>query len=608
LKNYIFLIVSAGLLLLARCAKIGYPEGGLKDETLPVVVKAVPENFSLHFNRKRIEIEFDEFIQLKNINQELVVSPPLEEKPVVRLRNKTLVIDLNSELHPNTTYTFNFGQAISDYNEGNMLENFEFVFSTGDYIDSLAIAGSLYSAFNLKMNEEPVQVLVYENLNDSAPYKEIPTYVGKSNKKGIFRVNNLKADTFRVFALKDANSNFLYDNPEEEIAFLDSFIILDPRQFQRLKDTCVPGDSNSQIPDTSLLSAVPADTSLLEPDSTRILTENPYTVLVNLFLFLEDNKPQYLVDKSRIMANKIRLIFNRPLRNEVLFNPMNFSSDNQWFIRENHLRNDTVDFWMTDSLIYKKDTLLMGINYEVTDSMMNLISRTDTFKFVTVIHPEKEKRGKKEVITKEKSGVQVELSIKSRETQNIYQGISLTPFTPVRSMDPQKLHLSYMIDTLSYKQDFTIEKDTFYLRMYIMKTTWQEDMPYTLFIEPGAFNDIYGHTNDTIRIPFRTQTSEHYGRIITRFTNVNMPLIIQLFTTKEVLVREQYLEQDGSIIFSYLEPDSYLLKIIYDQNGNRKWDTGKYLENRQPEKVSYYSGPVEVRANWDKEVLWELGK
>lgn len=603
MKKFLYLLTIL-FLLLVECAKIGYPEGGIKDEYPPVVIEAIPENYSLHFDRKRIEIEFDEFIQLKNVNQELVVSPPLKGKPVVRLRNKTLVIDLDSALYPNTTYTFNFGQAIADNNEGNLLENYEFVFSTGDYIDSLSVAGSLYMAFNRKMTEEPVMVLLFENLTDSAPYRELPTYIGKSNKKGIFRVNNLKADTFRVFALKDANNNFLYDMAEEEIAFLDSLLILDPSQFEEYKDT---GQESILIPvpDTSLKAELTADS--LISDSARLLSLNPYTVLIDLFLFPEDNKPQYLVENIRLMPNRIRLIFNRSLKNEVQPEPLNFSSDKMWFIREDYKNKDTVDFWITDSVIYKKDTLRIIFTYEVTDSVMNYYYRTDTFRFVTEM-PETDKRRTKEKEVKKTPGLQVNTSIRPRGTQHIYHGISLEPASVVSSTDINKISLSYMIDSLTYKQGFVLRKDTFYLRKYFIEAEWQEDQSYNLFMEPGVFTDIYGLSNDTIQIPFRTQSSEFYGRIIASFSNVRSPLIIQLLTEKEVLVREQFLSKDGSVPFNFLEPASYLMKIIYDRNDNGKWDTGDYLAKRQPEKVAYYSGLIEVRANWDKEVIWVMEK
>jgi hypothetical protein len=212
--KFIFAILSLPILF-AGCAKIGSPTGGPKDETPPKVIKSVPDNYSTNFDNKRIEIEFDEFIQLKNINQELVVSPPQKVKPVVRLRNKVMLIDLQEELIDSTTYTLNFGQAIVDNNESNLLENYQFVFSTGRHIDSLGVSGLIVNAFDLKPSEEPVTIMLYDKFYDSVPYLEIPTYIGKSNKKGYFEVNNLKSDTFKVFALKDKNYNLIYDLPDE---------------------------------------------------------------------------------------------------------------------------------------------------------------------------------------------------------------------------------------------------------------------------------------------------------------------------------------------------------------------------------------------------------
>jgi hypothetical protein len=510
-------------------------------------------------------------------------------------------------LHPNTTYTFNFGQAIADNNEGNMLENFEFVFSTGDYIDSLAIAGSLYSAFDRKMPEDPVVVLLYENLSDSAPYREIPSYVGKSNKKGTFRVNNLKQDTFRVFALKDANGNLKYDMPEEDIAFLDSLLILDPAMFDYLKDTSGRGITDTLAAETPTPAQKNTDSLLSVTDTTGLQPVNPYTLFIDLYLFREDNKPQYLADKIRVQPDMIRLIFNRPLKKDILMLPVNFQSADRWFIREGHVHKDTVDYWITDSLIYRKDTLLISVRYEMTDTVMNYYFRTDTLRLVNAA-PSADKRRAKTTIQKEPSGLSMNISVRPRANQHIYQGISMEAANPVGSANPAKITLSYTIDTLSYVQDFKLIKDTVYLRNYNLETTWREDTPYNLFLEPGAFTDIYGLTNDTIQIPFRTQTSEHYGRIIANLSNVWSPLIIQLLTQKEGLVREQYLEKDGSVLFEFLEPATYLLKVIYDTNENRKWDTGRYLEKRQPERVAYYSSPVEVRANWDKEVIWLLAK
>jgi hypothetical protein len=149
------------LFLIASCAKIGSPAGGPKDETPPVVLKSKPLNHSVWFEGKQIEVTFDEFIRTDGLSQDLVVSPPLEERPEIRLRGKTLVIEWEEELRDSTTYTFSFGEAIKDLNEGNVLRNFEFVFSTGGHLDSLAVIGTVLKAFDLEPHEEKVFVMLY---------------------------------------------------------------------------------------------------------------------------------------------------------------------------------------------------------------------------------------------------------------------------------------------------------------------------------------------------------------------------------------------------------------------------------------------------------------
>ena len=210
---------------------MGQLSGGLKDTIPPVVLQSEPQNYSVNFKGQKIEITFNEFITLDNINQQLVVSPPVENRVDVRLKNKTILIDLNNELQDSTTYTLNFGDAIKDNNEGNLLNNFEYVFSTGNYLDSLSVYGRLVNSFDLKPSEDPVSILLYDDLSDSAFLKHGPLYVSKTGKEGYFAMNNLRSDTFHIFALKDLNSNFYFDLPNEEIAFLDTSLISYTRIF-----------------------------------------------------------------------------------------------------------------------------------------------------------------------------------------------------------------------------------------------------------------------------------------------------------------------------------------------------------------------------------------
>ena len=214
------------VILCWNCAQQGSPTGGPRDEDPPVVVESEPPNYSTRFEAKKILITFDEFVVLDNVNQELIVSPPMEEKPEVKLRKKTMVVQFEEALKDSTTYTFNFGSAIKDLHEGNKLLNFEYVFSTGDVLDSLSVKGTLKYADDLSEPEEPISIMLYDDLRDSVPLIDIPLYVGRSDDSGVFSVNNLRPDTYKVFALKDGNNNFLFDLPSEEIAFLDTSLIV----------------------------------------------------------------------------------------------------------------------------------------------------------------------------------------------------------------------------------------------------------------------------------------------------------------------------------------------------------------------------------------------
>lgn len=589
------------------------------DTLAPVILEADPPNRSLHFEKNRIEIRFDEFVQLNNVRQELVVSPPLEEKPVVRIKKKTMIVDLKSALHENTTYTLNFGEAIADLNQGNVLENYEYVFSTGDYIDSLSVGGSLLYAFDLSVPEDPFMVMLYENLADSAPYREIPTYVGKSNKKGIYRINNLKSDTFRMFALKDANNNFMYDIPEEEIGFLDTLLVLDPAMFEQMllhqdslsgtagKDTLQLQEDNKGAA-TGEVGPQQGDTTRQKEvsDSALLLSLNPYTVLADLRVFREDNKPQYLKDYNRTSYNKISLIFNRPLLGDIEAEPLNFSPAGPWYIRENHYVGDSVDYWLSDSLVYHRDTLKVVFSYNVTDSVMKLVEKLDTLKFIRSGSGHSRNNKKKDQGEQRDTVLSLTTGVSKGKKQDLYIPLTIEAKAPVAELIRDSIELTYKKDTVYLPQEFEIGRDSFYLRKFRLRTQWKEDVTCRLLILPGAFTDLYGLTNDSLDVTFRTQSSENYGTIILSVSGVENPLVVQLLKDKTETGRELFIEGNGSYRFSYLKPDVYDMKVIFDSNGNGKWDTGDYLGKRQPEKVVYYKGKVEIRANWEKEIIWNL--
>lgn len=208
-----------GGVLLVSCAQIVPLSGGERDTTPPEEVKSYPQNNSINIKAQKIEIEFSEFIQLQNIQQEFIASPPFKNKPTITARGKKVIIQLNDSLNKNTTYCLNFGYAIVDITEQNPKTDYKYVFSTGNYIDSLKFKGQVLSAFELEPQEQ-VLVMLYKTFDDSLPLKQKPDFVGRTNSEGRFEITNLKEGEYKCFALKDQNSNYIYDLPNEEIAFL----------------------------------------------------------------------------------------------------------------------------------------------------------------------------------------------------------------------------------------------------------------------------------------------------------------------------------------------------------------------------------------------------
>ncbi len=598
------ILYGALLIGITGCAKVGSPSGGPKDETPPKVIESLPVNKSTNVNTEKIEITFDEFITLKNLNEELVISPPLKSRPYTRIRNKTLIIDLNEKLKENITYTLNFGNAIADNNEGNLLPDYEFVFSTGDKLDSLSVTGKAINAFNQKAEKEKIYIMLYDNLNDSAPYNDLPTYITKAGPQGRYAINNIKADTFRLFALKDLNNNLKFDLVNEMIAFSDSLIIISPDLVQK---TSFVKDSSLYKPKTKTEERKKAKSKNTEQDTFKIPSKELYAVNIDLYLFTEENLQQKLIVKERPLPELIRLGFSRPLFDSLIITPLNFSSSG-WYLQDMGKSRDSVRLWITDSLVIKMDTALLALTYTTTDSAKNLILRNDT---IILLYRDKSSKSSSAKNRDKESSKRTDFlllssNINPRTIVDLNRLIQITSARPIDTFDLNKFNLTKYEDTVGYKQKINLLKKESSAFTITFSTEWEENMPYKLFVEPGAITDIYGKTNDTVEISFRTQKRDYYGRILLTVESIQYPVIIQLMDEKENLISEKYLNENGTLIFDFLIPKKYQIKAIYDTNANGKWDTGNYLRHLQPERVIYFPGYIELRSNWDVENKWSI--
>jgi uncharacterized protein (DUF2141 family) len=223
LKKLKHAILPTMLFVIYSCAQIVTPTGGPKDINPPRAIKYIPDSAAINFTSKSIAITFDEFIQLKEFQKEFTISPPMDIQPEVKEKGKMLMIELREAPKKNTTYTLNFGNAIKDINEENTKPDFQYIFSTGDHIDTLKMSGIVKNAFDQK-TEKGILVMLYESLEDSVPYKKRPSYFAKTNADGSYKITNIRPGTYKAFALKEENGNFKYDSPSENIAFSDTLI------------------------------------------------------------------------------------------------------------------------------------------------------------------------------------------------------------------------------------------------------------------------------------------------------------------------------------------------------------------------------------------------
>src|SRR5690242_4755265 len=205
------------------CAQIGMPTGGPRDSTPPVLLNATPPNHTIHFKGKQIVLTFDEYVHLQDMQKNLLVAPEPKIIPNITSKLKTVSIKIRDTLQPNTTYSFQLGDAIQDINENNPYHDFTYVFSTGSYIDSLTLNGNAIIAQTGKPDSTLIAML-YNNLGDSAVYKEKPRYVARLDSSGNFHFKNLAAGTYHLFALKDESGQKMYNNPSQLFAFADSAI------------------------------------------------------------------------------------------------------------------------------------------------------------------------------------------------------------------------------------------------------------------------------------------------------------------------------------------------------------------------------------------------
>lgn len=582
-----FIAVLGWIVVISSCANLGMPTGGPMDSLPPILISTQPKYKALNYKGKDVRFTFDEYIATEEISEALVVSPPLQKRPIIRTKSKTLVIEFNEELLDSTTYSLDFKNSIADNNEKNPYKNMRFSFSTGNVYDSLRVAGRVLNAFNLEPVEKAL-VILHKNLHDSAVYSVRPNYIAKTDEDGLFMIDNIATGKYHLFSLNDLNNDLMYNEGAEEMAFVNSLII--PRaEFHEDLDTLVSGVD-----------------SMLILGHTHFYPEPIY-----LRQFTEDIFEQYIKSYKRETRNKAIIVFNESVSDTLGINLIdNDASD--WYQLEYEEKMDSLVVWIADTTLSRQDTLLFEVSYFQLDSMEELYVKKDTLQmdFTDKTDTSKKKKKLKEDEEDKPEPVEQfswETTIRSSVVE-LNEGIKLRANEPILSFDSTKITLYLTEDTLKTPLSFTFEKDSTQWRTYMLNHSWEPETQYALEIDSAASVNIFGVTSKKMQKRFATREEDYYGSRTLSFTGVTMPMIVQLLSNdaKEEVIRQKIFVEDGDVLFDFLPPGKYKIKVIYDANGNGKWDNGSFQDKIQPEKVAYVNEVIKVRGNWHESLTWDL--
>ena len=593
-------------LCIYACANRGYPEGGPKDETPPQVVEEVPLSYTTNFKAKRVNIYFDEFVQLNDINNKFIFSPPVKKDPKVSLKGKYVQVAIPDSLRENTTYSLDFADAIVDNNESNPLGFYRYVFSTGERIDTLELGGTVVNAESY----EPVLgvlVALYEKSGDSIPLKELPDYIARTDSSGNFRLTNLREGHYRVMAIEDANRDKMYTPESEMFAWMDTTVFPVVEPATRVDTFHV------------IEKIVEADTILRDSIvRTDYLAYGPSNLYLRLFL--EKLTQLYLVEDDRKEREQLNFIFSIPGENGLevtLWDTLATEPLPQnWYFKEHSAGNDTLTLWIKDSTVYKKDTLNVILSYMRSDSTGQWERYSDTARYTFRAKEKKEGKSKK----KDEDAPKVEfLEIKSNISGDLDLGARLyLEFSrPINKSTLDSIRVLEKVDTVYQLIPFQVVEDSLRVRRVFVDAAWKAGGEYQLQIDSATIYDIYGRFNDKLEKKFKVRTEEYYGKIMVNVRGVDCPTIVQLYKAENGksengkrtynVVQSKVVEQDGEVVFPLLPEGKYCVRAILDRNGNGVWDTGLYLKHRQPEEIVYLRGEIAVKQNFDVEQDFDIG-
>jgi hypothetical protein len=498
-------------------------------------------------------------------------------KPDVLIRGKNVIIEYDEDLRDSTTYTFYFQDAVRDLNEGNAISNYQFVFSTGPVIDSLSVTGNVYKASDLNPPEATL-VMLYIEQEDSAFVGNLPAYIAMADKNGYFRIDNVSARQYRIYALKDADNSKNFNLADEEIAFLDSAILVTPEK--------------NWLP-------VPEDTLKLKPEDMKaadtIILQGDY----KLYLFQHQKKLHYLTSSSRSMAYRLNYAFSLPPDTIGFKFSIPAAGPDSYFIESNKA-GDSIRVWITDSTVYSQQIINTLLQYPFTDSAGITALKEDTIK-MRFMTPRTTRSKTKPAPYKVTSNL-------ASGTMKPSGQIVFNSQTPFRLPDTSRIRLYESDGKARIRIPYSLNIDTLNSCRMTLTGKLAVNKDYLFIADSASFGNIYGEQSDSTGNKFTVKSEESYGKLTLNITNYPGNRIIQLLTESEKPVSEIQMDSDGKAEFPLLEKGTYRVRVIYDLNNDGKWTPGDFRTKSQPEPVSYLPVDVDIKENWVRDYDWDISE
>lgn len=568
-------------MLSQSCANMASgPSGGFKDSVPPTFLESNPKYGALNVGERKVSLYFDEYVTLSNPSKNVIVSPTQDVPPIVKGIGRKVSVEFKDSLLPNTTYTIDFGNAIVDNTESNPVENYSFCFATGAELDTMSVSGTLLDAQTLAPVKEAV-VGLYTDLSDTVFAKGKMERVTMTNADGKFVLRNLAARPYRLYALSDANNNRFFDVPTEAIAFQPHSV--------------VPAMSERTVVDTLYNDSM---------EVSRIVSRTDrrfYPDSLLLLMFTEELNQQFFVKYERREADKVTLYFKNCHRLMPELVPLNFEKK-EWASVEPSVTMDTITYWVKDTAIAKMDTLLFVMNYQKYDSAgVNLVAAQDT---LPISFFDKSKNVKKK---KRKKEVETFLDVESFTSLLEWDETALLTWNrPVKSFDKSQCRLQEMRDSLWVEVPVDVmPKQGGADRAFFLKAEIDSEKRYRIIIDSAKVLALNGLHNDSISWPLRRKSLDDYVKLVVHTQNAPANAVVEAMV-RGVAKASVRLDAKGDAVFERIAPGDYVIRLYEDKNGDGKWTTGKFSEQRLPEPVRFFNKTLSLKAGWDQEEDWDV--